>query len=114
MKTTILKIMAVIFLSGIVLNSNAGSVPSKSSNSLSKELGKIISYPESAVKNNLEGSVCVSFKLNEEGKVVINEITATNSEFKNYVENKLQNTTFKNINDLIGFDMIYRFNFRKE
>jgi hypothetical protein len=48
-----------------------------------------ICYPDDAKMNNEEGMVLVSFKVNEEGHVIVQETNASNEKLKNYVLGKL-------------------------
>ncbi len=71
-----------------------------------------LKYPEFAIKENLKGEVVVSFKVDEDGKIVIKEINGTYPEFVTYVEKQLQ----KIVLDYCALDVEtkYYYNFKFE
>ena len=62
----------------------------------------------------LEGTVEVSFKINETGKVDILNIQSTNPELIDYVVRKLKQIDLNERQDIIGKTIHYRFVFKKQ
>lgn len=50
-----------------------------------------IEYPEFAIRDNIEGEVLVSFKLDPTGKFTVYQINSSSYELKEYVTKKIEN-----------------------
>lgn len=70
-----------------------------------------ITYPDYARKIHEEGVVVVSFRINSEGNICINEVQSNSETLKNHVINKLNHMTIKD-NLIENQEYIMRFVFK--
>ena len=74
----------------------------------------IMTYPEFAQKNLLEGSVFVSFYYDENGYIVVDASNSSDATLEDYVLNKLKNQRISRGIVEVGKEYIARFDFRLE
>jgi hypothetical protein len=70
-----------------------------------------IKYPDFAVKELLEGKVYATFSIDEKGKITVKESNSAYKELKEYVVEKLNNTTVSPSKDFIGKVYSMKFSF---
>jgi hypothetical protein len=95
-KSVLLKsVMAVILFIFTIEISLAGVHDPKKTNDLNLIIKKHVVYPAYAQENNMTGFVVVAFKVDNEGKLVINQINSNLYYFQDYVENQLKELVLK-------------------
>jgi hypothetical protein len=91
----------------------AGVHDPKKTNDLNVIVKKQVVYPAYAQENNLTGFVVVAFKVDNEGKIVINQINSNLYYFQDYVINKLKELVLKDPKNYQDNDQYYyRFDFQ--
>ena len=107
-----MKTIIIILVSGII---TIGGHSLRAEPKLPEPIKKsLLSYPEQASENNLEGMVIVSFTFNANGKIEILGMNSSHEAFRDHVSRKLS-AIFINPNDpLIGSCYVYKINYRKE
>lgn len=112
LKTIILAVLTVLSIAPVnskELNSN----PEKKN--ISNLVKKHITYPEVAQVENISGVVLVDLIVNEDGKLVINQINASDEIFKLHVERKIEELNkYSDYSGLVGQNLLYRFKFNLE
>lgn len=99
--------LLVVIISGSVFAKDNKTQTQKNINYLIK---KEITYPQLAIENQIEGSVLIQYKVNEDGKIVIEKINYENVLLGDYVKEKLSKINIDKsiVNDessrLIRFD----------
>jgi|DewCreStandDraft_4_1066084.scaffolds.fasta_scaffold93816_1 hypothetical protein len=97
----------VVIISASVFAKDNKTQTQKNINYLIK---KEITYPQFAIENQIEGSVLIQYKVNEDGKIVIEKINYENVILGDYVKEKLSKINIDKsvVNDessrLIRFD----------
>ena len=87
MKTTILICLAFLFSMSAV---NAGSNYSmKPKSEVVKYISKFVKYPRHLQDSKRTGSVYVSFKVDQQGNLLVDKINASDSELQAYIANEL-------------------------
>jgi hypothetical protein len=61
--------------------------------SLSDQINRLVEYPTFARENNLEGIVRLSYIINENNQIQIQEIQCPNTELRNYVYQQINEKT---------------------
>ncbi len=74
-------------------------------------VNKII-YPEFAMKDKLAADVWVKFTVNENGKIIVDQINCVDVVFLDYVKTELQQIFIDKESDLIGKTFYYKFTFK--
>lgn len=93
----------------------AGGFKTKHKNPLKNTLENQIFYPELAENQQIEGVVLVDLFVNKNGKLEINNISASSLVFKNHIETKIQQLNQNNdYSKLIGQNYLYKFHFNVE
>lgn len=83
--------------------------------SLKSFVQKHISYPEIAKNSTQTGVVLVELIVNENGKLEINQINASDEIFKSHVEKKIEEINANsNYIGLAGESLLYKFKFNLE
>jgi len=113
MKTNLIKksislFVILIFTASISI---ASTSPRKSATDLKTIITSTVTYPEFAKENNLSGFVVISFHVDENGKIILNELNSNSVYFQVYVENKLKEIQIKNPDSHTGKTYYYRFDF---
>jgi hypothetical protein len=113
-KSVLLKsvLAVVVFIFTIEISLAAVHDPKKT-NDLNMIIKKHVLYPAYAQENNMTGFVVVAFNVNNEGKIVINQINSNLYYFQDYVINKLKELVLddpKNYQD--NNQYYYRFDFQ--
>ncbi|NQX91375.1 MAG: energy transducer TonB [Flavobacteriales bacterium] len=111
------KIIAIIFC---VVTSFAAfaadgvsDAPSSPKKEISKAINKVMTYP--ILQNQkMQGTVEVSFKIDDDGKVDILQIESSNPDLIDYVVQKLKKIKLKEGKDYNGQTIRYKFVFKKE
>ena len=87
MKTLIISLISLMILcaTGSVAKATDSDNPTK----IEKLLKKIITYPDFAKKEKIEGVVLVNFTVNSDGTLNINLTNESSEAFKKYVVDKL-------------------------
>jgi hypothetical protein len=108
-------IIGLLLLStSLVAFSKGGEKPNpEESSNLKKLVDKHMVYPVFQ-KENMEGTVEVSFRINKEGKLNILNIKASNPELVDYVVKKLKKIQLDQNDESIGQTIKYRFVFKKQ
>jgi outer membrane biosynthesis protein TonB len=99
MKTLNIKSLAVIvsLLSVSMFTMARGLEPVQDTKQIITEK---IEYPSFAIEKQIEGTVEVFFIIDSDGKIVIDQISSTNSELKDYVKQKIEKIRLtENLND---------------
>ena len=81
------------------------------SDKVRESIEEMISYPDLAKKNKLEGVVVVDFTLTQSGKAQINAINSSHEEFKQHVIQELNILNKEADKELIGKSFKYKFVF---
>lgn len=100
MKAT--KIIAVsalsfFFMMIFAFSVNAGKPALTPAEHVQKMIKESIKYPEHAVKECCQGSVEVTFTLDENGKILVEDSFSTNPEIEKYVKEQLSEICCKGI-----------------
>ena len=114
MKKSVL-IKSVLVLSVLIFvakMSFAGVNDPKSGNELKQIISKNVSYPSYAKENLLEGFAVVAFKIDKDGKVHVEQVSASAPCFKEYVETKLNKMQLPDASKYDGQTIYYRFTFK--
>ncbi|HTX87808.1 MAG TPA: energy transducer TonB [Bacteroidales bacterium] len=83
-------VLTVLFFILIVTGSAAALEPSGScAAQMYSRLKETVTYPPSAVRDQLEGEVVVIFQVSDEGKLKVYNVYTTNPELSAYVRNRL-------------------------
>lgn len=80
--------------------------------SLKNILSKQVSYPEFAIETAKEGTVYVQFTVNNEGKLVIEQINFFDVTFGNYVKEQLSKIVIDSTDAAIGTTHAMKFDFK--
>jgi hypothetical protein len=113
-KSVLLKsVLAVIVFIFTIEITFAGVHDPKKTNDLNQIIKKHVVYPAVAQENNLTGFVVVAFKVDNEGKIVINQINSNLFYFQDYVITKLKELVLKDPKNYQDNDpYYYRFDFQ--
>ncbi|HOY33174.1 MAG TPA: hypothetical protein PKW80_14945 [Bacteroidales bacterium] len=113
MKTKLIMKSATMFVILIfaVSISFAAAGPRKTAGDLKTIISKSVTYPEYAKENKLSGFVVLSFTVDENGKISIQELNTNSVYFQLYVEKKLSELTIENPGAYAGKTHYYRFDF---
>jgi hypothetical protein len=100
MKT--LKVFGIIAVSAVVMlftafGTYAGKPAMTPAQHVQKIIKETIKYPEQAVKNCCQGSVDVTFTVDEDGKIIIKDTFSTNPEIEKYVKEQLATICCKGV-----------------
>jgi hypothetical protein len=110
---TVLAILLLCFLSAPSIGQGHGTDELAQDSTPVKTIELVGETPQSPVPK-LEGTVEVSFKIQENGTVEIVNISANNPELIKYVVNKLKKITLDPTDQEIGKTVKYRFFFKKQ
>ena len=110
MKTSIKFISCILLLTTLSITSLRAE--SNKANFLNKILQKVITYPEFAKEQNLEGVVLVSLNLNNDGSISINLTNESNANLKDYVISKLKKLKILPSNELVENTYLVKFEFK--
>ena len=102
--------LLVILIFAVSVNF-ASANPRKSTSDLKTIIRNAVTYPEYAKENGLSGFVVVSFNVEENGKITINELNTSSLYFQLYVEKKLKEIQIENPCAHKGKTYYYRFDF---
>ncbi len=86
-------------------------IPVSKKSNVNKILKEMIKYPTFALENSIEGCVHVCFKINSEGKIVVEKSNFINKELKDYVLNELNEITFLPSDFLVDQSLNIKFSF---
>jgi len=113
MKKIIMSFVALCFLSlsFVFASENSNPIPVNKKSNVSKILKEMIKYPSFALENNIEGCVHVSFKINNDGQIVIEKTNFLNEELRDYVLKELKEITFSPSDFLIDQTLNIKFSF---
>ncbi len=112
-KSVLLKsVMAFVVLIFVAKISMAGIHDPKAVNELKQILNEQVKYPQYAQENLMTGFAVVAFNVNHEGKVNIEEISASSFYFKEYVESKLRELVLNDAYKYEGQTIYFRFDFK--
>ncbi|HBF87119.1 MAG TPA: hypothetical protein DDX39_00645 [Bacteroidales bacterium] len=117
MKTVITKtVIAVIFAAFSFTSAQADGLKDNNEKKLlTNSVKRQITYPESAKIENKTGIVLVDLFVTENGKLVINQINASDNVFKSHVEKKIEEMNkYNDYSGLIGQNLLYKFKFNLE
>jgi len=115
MKTSVLikSVFAVIIFIFTVQITLAGVHDPKKINDMNLIIKQQVVYPAYAQENNLTGFVVVAFKVDNDGKIVIEQINSSLSYFQDYVINKLKELVLKDPKNYQDNSLYYyRFDFQ--
>lgn len=97
MKKVVLLLVGVVVLSISGLNAkNLPAVAAKLPADLKEVITQQIDYPNFADENQIEGEVWMKVTVNEDSKLRIVDLSATQPQLGKHVENELANLTIKN------------------
>lgn len=97
MKRTLVILTAIALAFSTTLSAkNPPSVAAKLPADFKTEVSKNIDYPDFARQNLVEGEVMMKVTLDENSKVRIVDLSATNQELGDHVKKELDNLTIKN------------------
>jgi hypothetical protein len=91
---TAIAAMFVLFFSASTFAGKPEMTPAQHVQKIIKET---IKYPEQAVKHCCQGSVDVTFTVDEDGKIVIQDTFSTNPEIEKYVKEQLTTICCKGV-----------------
>jgi hypothetical protein len=112
-KSVLLKsVMAVIVFMFTVQITMAGVRDPKKTNDLNMIMKKQVVYPAYAQENNITGFVVVAFEVDNDGKIIIEQINSNQNYFQEYVVNKLKEVVLKNPQNYQGNTHYFRFDFQ--
>ena len=98
---TVKVIQTLLFASMFLLLTGFSSYAAKPSAAPAEYIQKVIKenmkYPVQAIKNACTGTVDVTFKINDEGKIVIQKISTDSKEIADGVKEQLSNISYKNV-----------------
>lgn len=81
-------------------------------NELKQILNEQIKYPKDAQENLMSGFAVVALTVNEDGKIKVEDISASSPYFKEYVESKLQELVLNDAYKYEGETIYFRFDFK--
>ncbi len=87
MKKIMIMGIALLFMFGISFAENNPAV--ENNNKVVKVISKVLHYPNVAQEQFIEGYVLLSFYVDENGLVEVNQIYSNKKELKEYVQSKL-------------------------
>lgn len=93
----------------------AGSIVTKAGNdelSFKQTIVSKIQYPEFAKEQKLEADVWVSFTVNENGEITVNQTNSIDPDLMDYVKAELKKIRVNTDNEVIGKTFMYRFTFK--
>ncbi len=93
----------------------AGSIVTKAGNdelSFKQTIVSKIQYPEFAKDQKLEADVWVSFTVNENGEITVNQTNSIDPDLMDYVKAELKKIRVNTDNEVIGKTFMYRFTFK--
>lgn len=93
----------------------AGSIVTKAGNdelSFKQTIVSKIQYPEFAKEQKLEADVWVSFTVNENGEITVNQTNSIDPDLMDYVKAELKKIKVNTDNEVIGKTFMYRFTFK--
>lgn len=91
-------VFSVVSLSAKTISGNATLLPEDFKSAIVKH----IEYPQTAVKSYVEGEVWMKVTLDENSKVRIVDLSATNEELGNHVKNQLADVKIENTSLFAG------------
>ncbi len=103
---------AVLIVMISTLSSFAKDTKTTVKSNLKKEISKQISYPELAIETAKEGTVYVQFTVNEEGKLVVNQMNYLDVTFGDYVKQRLSKIQIDSNDPAIGSTHSMKFDFK--
>lgn len=112
MKTIIISLISLMIISATGNFANAANTDNPTK--IEKLLRKIISYPDFAKKEKIEGVVLVNFTVNADGTLSINLTNESNETLKEYVIGKLSQIKLKPGNNEEGKTYNVKFDFKFE
>ncbi len=71
-----------------------------------------ITYPDFAKAEKLEADVYVSFTVNKNGEITVNQANALYPDFMDYVKTELKKIKVNTENEVIGKTYFYKFTFK--
>ena len=108
MKTKLIAIAAILMLA--FSSSYAGF--SKSPSDLEKTIKSEISFPASAIENQIEGSVFVEFTVNDDGSIEVLNCFSEQGELQCYVFSTLSKLKVIPDDEVVGKTYTMRFDFK--
>lgn len=114
MKKSVLLVSA-IFMATLILIVKplmAETHDPQSTTELTYVLKDQIKYPVYAQENLLSGFVVVAFSVNTDGKITIQDMSASSDYFSKYVETELQKLEVSDAKKYQGQTIYYRFDFK--
>ncbi|MBI5540340.1 MAG: hypothetical protein HY951_09805 [Bacteroidia bacterium] len=114
MKTIkILIVTSTFFLLLMNVQSFAGSNPTNEEGKVKRVVSSAVDYPkDSEVCFEGIATVAVDFRVNENGKIVVNEINGS-PDLVSYVKEKLEKVVIKKVSKLTEKSFVYKFIFSK-
>lgn len=120
MKTFVLTFLlsAVMVLQGSAANTGVEPTTDKSETTFEryvrKAVDRVMIFPSAAAGQEMQGTVEVSFKIDNSGKVKILSIESSNTELMDYVVKKLKKIRLDNTGDNDGQAIRYKFVFKQQ
>lgn len=114
MKKSVLLVSAIFFATLILVVKPlmAETHDPQSTTALTHVLKDQIKYPVYAQENLMSGFVVVAFTVNAEGKITIQDMSASSNYFSEYIENELQKLEVADAQKYQDQTIYYRFDFK--
>lgn len=106
MKTKILALLFVFLFGSFALKAGNDEL------SFKQTVASKIQYPEFAKDQKLEADVYVSFTVNEDGEININQTNSICNELMDYVKDELKKIKVDSESEVVGKTFYYRFTFK--
>jgi hypothetical protein len=100
MKKIIILAVAILFMLNVSFAENNPAL--ENNNKVVNELSKTFKYPSSARENLVEGYVVLSFMIDDNGLVQLNQIYSNKAELKDYVQKELNAIVLQDLNPGTG------------